>query len=176
MKKNSWIVFLLLLCLMGCTLQSNKQNENQEDVVEKDTAYMIKPFLRDGITYICKDPIIKSYLIDYNYSPPQKYELNQITAKIQGNRVIVGTDCYTTHIIKSGTFWKIEKQGNSCSFPQTNLAISETDIGEVRIAEVDGILEDFCVLEIKYGNYEASTVYPSNYCKLPQERISQYAR
>lgn len=29
---------------MGCTLQSNKQNENQEDVVEKDTAYMIKPF------------------------------------------------------------------------------------------------------------------------------------
>lgn len=161
---------------MGCTLQSNKQNENQEDVVEKDTAYMIKPFLRDGITYICKDPIIKSYLIDYNYSPPQKYELNQITAKIQGNRVIVGTDCYTTHIIKSGTFWKIEKQGNSCSFPQTNLAILETDIGEVRIAEVDGILEDFCILEIKYGNYEASTVYPSNYCKLPQERISQYAR
>lgn len=59
MKKNSWIIFLLLLCLMGCTLQSNKQNENQEDVVEKDTAYMIKPFLRDGITYICKDPIIK---------------------------------------------------------------------------------------------------------------------
>lgn len=66
--------------------------------------------MRDGITYICKDPIIKSYLIDYNYSPPQKYELNQITAKIQGNRVIVGTDCYTTHIIKSGTFWKIENR------------------------------------------------------------------
>ena len=29
--------------------------------------------------------------------------------------------------------------------------------GEVRIAEVDGVLEDFCVLEIKYDNYKAST-------------------
>ena len=55
MKKNSWIIFFIASLLMGCTLQSNKQNENQEDVVEKDTAYMIKPFLRDGITYICKD-------------------------------------------------------------------------------------------------------------------------
>lgn len=152
MKKNSWIIFLLLLCLMGCTLQSNKQNENQEDVVEKDTAYMIEPFLRDGITYICKDEIMKPYLVDYNYSPPQKYEIDQITAKKQGNKIIVGTDCYITHKILSGTYWSIEKMGDSYSFPKTKLAILKTDKGEVRIAEVDGVLEDFCVLEVKYDN------------------------
>jgi hypothetical protein len=170
MKKNSWIIFLLLLCLMGCTLQSNKQNENQEDVVEKDTAYMIEPFLRDGITYICKDEIMKPYLVDYNYSPPQKYEIDQITAKKQGNKIIVGTDCYITHKILSGTYWSIEKMGDSYSFPKTKLAILKTDKGEVRIAEVDGVLEDFCVLEVKYDNYEASTGIGAIYCELPKKK------
>lgn len=174
MKKNSWIIFLLLFGITGCTSQSNKQK--QEDVARKDTAYVIKSFLREGITYICKDPIMKSYLIDYSYSPPQKYELNQITAKIQGNKVVVGTDNYTTHTIKSGTFWRIEEQGNTPSSSRTNLAILETDKGEVRIAEVDGVLEDFCVLDIIYGHYKASTNYSLIYCWLPQERISQYAR
>lgn len=171
MEKNNWILFLLFFCMVGCTSQNNKRNENREDIVDKDTAYAIEPFLRDGITYICKDPIMKSYLIDYSYSPPQKHELNQITAQIQGDKVIVGTDCYITHTIKSGSFWKIEKRRDTYSFPQIKLAILETDRGEVRIAEVDGVLEDFCVLEIKYGDFEASTGYPSNYCKLPQERI-----
>lgn len=155
---------------MGCTLQSNKQNENQEDVVEKDTAYMIEPFLRDGITYICKDEIMKPYLVDYNYSPPQKYEIDQITAKKQGNKIIVGTDCYITHKILSGTYWSIEKMGDSYSFPKTKLAILKTDKGEVRIAEVDGVLEDFCVLEVKYDNYEASTGIGAIYCELPKKK------
>lgn len=164
----------MFLGIVGCTSPSNKQN--QEDVAKKDTAYVIKPFLKDGITYICKDPIMKSYLIDYSYSPPQKYELNQITAKVQGNKVIVKTDDYSTHTIKSGTFWRIEEQGNPYSFPRTNLAILETDKGEIRIAEVDGVLEDFCVLEIMYGNYKASSDYSLIYCKLPQESNPKYAR
>lgn len=154
---------------MGCTSQSNKQK--QEDVARKDTAYVINPFLRNGITYICNDPIWGSYLIDYNYSPPQKYELKQITAKVQGNKVIVGTDNYITHTIKSGTYWRIEEQGNLNSFHKTNLAILKTDKGEVRIAEVDGVTKNFCVLEIIYGNFKASTINSFIYCKLPQERI-----
>lgn len=174
MKINNRIIYLLFLGIVGCTSPSNKQN--QEDVAKKDTAYVIKPFLKDGITYICKDPIMKSYLIDYSYSPPQKYELNQITAKVQGNKVIVKTDDYSTHTIKSGTFWRIEEQGNPYSFPRTNLAILETDKGEIRIAEVDGVLEDFCVLEIMYGNYKASSGYSLIYCKLPQESNPKYAR
>jgi len=67
MKKNSWIIFLLLFGIMGCTT-SQRNKQKQEDVARKDTAYVIKSFLREGITYICKDPIMKSYLIDYSYS------------------------------------------------------------------------------------------------------------
>ncbi len=85
----------------------------------------------------------------------------------------MGTDCYITHKILSGTYWNIEKMGDSYSLPKTKLAILKTDKGEVRIAEVDGVLEDFCVLEIKYDNYKASTGYPSNYYKLPQEIFAQ---
>ena len=175
MRKNSFIMFLLIFCMIGCTSRS-RQKENQEKVVERDTAYMIEPLLRDGITYICKDKIMKPYLVDYNYSPPQKYKLDQITAKKQDNKIIVGTDCYNTHTILSSTYWKIETIGSSHSFPKTKLAILKTDKGEVRIAEVDGVLEDFCVLEIKYGNYEASTGYPSNYYRLPQEMLPKYEK
>ena len=116
---------------------------------------------------------MKPYLVDYNYSPPQKYEIDQITAKKQGNKIIVGTDCYITHKKLSGRYWSIEKMGDSYSLPKTKLAILKTDKGEVRIAEVDGVLEDFCVLEIKYDNYKASTGYPSNYYKLPQEMFAR---
>ena len=161
--------------MLGCTSQS-KQNKNQKIIVERDTAYMIEPFLKDGITYICKDKIIKSYLVDYNYSPPQEFELNQVTAKIKGNTVIVGTDCYITHTIQSGTYWKIEKLGNTYSSPQTKLAILKTDKGEIRIAEVEGVLTDFCVLEIKYGNYKTSPGYPCSYYRLPQEMFPQHEK
>ena len=142
MKKNNYFILLLSVCMIGCSVQT-KQNKEQENIVKRDTAYVIEPFLRDGITYICKDEIMKPYLVDYNYSPPQKYEIDQITAKKQGNKIIVGTDCYITHKILSGTYWNIEKMGDSYSFPKTKLAILKTDKGEVRIAEVDGVLEDF---------------------------------
>lgn len=151
-------------------LRYYSQNKELENIVKRDTAYVIEPFLRDGITYICKDEIMKPYLVDYNYSPPQKYEIDQITAKKQGNKIIVGTDCYITHKILSGTYWSIEKMGDSYSFPKTKLAILKTDKGEVRIAEVDGVLEDFCVLEVKYDNYEASTGIGAIYCELPKKK------
>ena len=93
MKKNNFFILLLSVCMIGCSVQT-KQNKEQENIVKRDTAYVIEPFLRDGITYICKDEIMKPYLVDYNYSPPQKYEIDQITAKKQGNKIIVGTDCY----------------------------------------------------------------------------------
>lgn len=172
MKKNNFFILLLSVCMIGCSVQT-KQNKEQENIVKRDTAYVIEPFWRDGITYICKDEIMKPYLVDYNYSPPQKYEIDQITAKKQGNKIIVGTDCYITHKILSGRYWSIEKMGDSYSLPKTKLAILKTDKGEVRIAEVDGVLEDFCVLEIKYDNYKASTGYPSNYYKLPQEMFAR---
>ena len=53
MKKNSWIIFLLLFGIMGCTT-SQRNKQKQEDVARKDTAYVIKSFLREGITYIPK--------------------------------------------------------------------------------------------------------------------------
>ena len=40
----------------------------------------------------------------------------------------------------------------------------------MRIAEVDGVLEDFCVLEVKYDNYEASTGIGAIYCELPKKK------
>lgn len=169
MKKNSYFILLLSVCMIGCSVQT-KQNKELENIVKRDTAYVIEPFLGDGITYICKDEIMKPYLVDYNYSPPQKYEIDQITAKKQGNKIIVGTDCYITHKILSGTYWSIEKMGDSYSFPKTKLAILKTDKGEVRIAEVDGVLEDFCVLEVKYDNYEASTGIGAIYCELPKKK------
>ena len=169
MKKNSYFILLLSVCMIGCSVQT-KQNKELENIVKRDTAYVIEPFLTDGITYICKDEIMKPCLVDYNYSPPQKYEIDQITAKKQGNKIIVGTDCYITHKILSGTYWSIEKMGDSYSFPKTKLAILKTDKGEVRIAEVDGVLEDFCVLEVKYDNYEASTGIGAIYCELPKKK------
>ena len=169
MKKNSYFILLLSVCMIGCSVQTI-QNKELENIVKRDTAYVIEPFLGDGITYICKDEIMKPYLVDYNYSPPQKYEIDQITAKKQGNKIIVGTDCYITHKILSGTYWSIEKMGDSYSFPKTKLAILKTDKGEVRIAEVDGVLEDFCVLEVKYDNYEASTGIGAIYCELPKKK------
>ncbi len=172
MKKNNYIIFLLFFCITGCVFQS-KQEENQKNILERDTAYMIEPFLRDGITYICKDEMMRAHLVDYNYSPPQKYKLNQITAKKQGNKVVVGTDCIITHTILSSEYWEIENIKDPYSSPKTKLAILRTDKGEVRIAEVDAMFEDFCVLDIKYDNYEASTEYPSSYYKLPQEMFAQ---
>lgn len=166
MKKSNWVILFIALGIMeGCTSQSNKQY--QEDVAREDTAYIIKPFLRDGITYIYNDPTVKPMLTDYSYYPPQMYELNQITAKVQGNKVIVETDNCITHTIKSRTFWRIEEQ--EYPFFRTNLAILETDKGEIRIAEVEGVLENFCVLEITYGNYKAYSLRSLHYCKLPQE-------
>ena len=88
MKKNNYFILLLSVCMIGCSVQT-KQNKEQENIVKRDTACVIEPFLRDGITYICKDEIMKPYLVDYNYSPPQKYEIDQITAKKQGNKIIV---------------------------------------------------------------------------------------
>ena len=70
MKKNSYFILLLSVCMIGCSVQT-KQNKELENIVKRDTAYVIEPFLRDGITYICKDEIMKPYLVDYNYSPPQ---------------------------------------------------------------------------------------------------------
>lgn len=105
--------------------------------------------------------------------PPQKYEIDQINSQKTRQQNHRWSDCYITHKILSGTYWSIEKIGDSYSFPKTKLAILKTDKGEVRIAEVDGVLEDFCVLEIKYDNYKASTGYPSNYYKLPQEMFAQ---
>ena len=37
--------------MIGCTSRS-RQKENQEKVVERDTAYMIEPFLRDAGIYV----------------------------------------------------------------------------------------------------------------------------
>lgn len=44
--------------MIGCSVQT-KQNKEQENIVKRDTAYVIEPFLRDGITYICKDEVTK---------------------------------------------------------------------------------------------------------------------
>lgn len=45
--------------MIGCSVQT-KQNKEQENIVKRDTAYVIEPFLRDGITYICKDGATRS--------------------------------------------------------------------------------------------------------------------
>lgn len=51
MKKNSYFILLLSVCMIGCSVQT-KQNKEQENIVKRDTAYVIEPFLRDGITYL----------------------------------------------------------------------------------------------------------------------------
>ena len=51
MKKNNYFILLLSVCMIGCSVQT-KQNKEQENIVKRDTACVIEPFLRDGITYI----------------------------------------------------------------------------------------------------------------------------
>ena len=116
---------------------------------------------------------MKPYLVDYNYSPPQKYEIDQITAKKQGNKIIVGTDCYITHKILSGRYWSIEKMGDSYSLPKTKLAILKTDKGEVKNCRSRWSFRGFCVLEINMIIIRQVTGYPSNYYKLPQEMFAR---
>ena len=54
MKKNSYFILLLSVCMIGCSVQT-KQNKEQENIVKRDTAYVIEPFLRDGITPMRKE-------------------------------------------------------------------------------------------------------------------------
>ena len=46
MKKNNFFIRLLAVCMIGCSVQT-KQNKEQENIVKRDTAYVIEPFLRD---------------------------------------------------------------------------------------------------------------------------------
>ena len=57
-------------------------------MIQNDTAYVIEPFLKEDVTYIDKTLIIR----DYNYFPPQEYELSQMAIKIQCETAMVTTD------------------------------------------------------------------------------------
>lgn len=58
MKKNNFFILLLSVCMIGCSVQT-KQNKEQENIVKRDTAYVIEPFLRDGIAYFWNNLIIR---------------------------------------------------------------------------------------------------------------------
>lgn len=168
MKKNSIFILLLTFCIIGCVNRTNKSNQQEPaPVTVKDTAFVISPFLRDGITYI--DGIYGTTLIDNNYYPPQKYDLKNVKVTIKGNKTIVETDCKITHTIQSATYWQIIKYGSTIS--KVKLAILKTDKGEVRIAEIDGIMDDSCAIGVKYGNYTVMSLESMLYCKLPSEKI-----
>ncbi|WP_320908328.1 MULTISPECIES: hypothetical protein [Bacteroides] len=156
-------VFLLFLffLVIGCSVQSQKEEE-KKDVIEIDSAYAVKPFLKNTI-YIYNDNVSKAKLIDYDYTPPQEYWLKEITIQIKNNIAIVCTDCELRHKILSAEYY---------GFGTTKLAILKTNKGEIRIAKNDGTLDISYHFEIKYGNFKAETGFSSLYCRLPEEQLS----
>lgn len=78
MRIYSYLILLLLPFLTGCLGKSARQEENVEYVAQNDTAYVIEPFLKEDVTYINKNLIMR----DCNDFPTQEYELSQMTIKI----------------------------------------------------------------------------------------------
>ncbi len=168
MRIYSYLI-LLFLPLLGCLGKSARQEGHIEDVVQNDTAYVIEPFLKEDVTYIDKTLIMR----DYNYFPPQEYELSQMAIKIQCETAMVTTDVRVAHTILAKEYWKIEDMNDPYS-PSAKLAILKTDKGEIRIAEVKPIVGNkYCVFIVKYDKHivisESLDTYL--YCRLPSENI-----
>ena len=169
MRIYSYLILLFLSFLTGCLGKSARQKEHIGDVIQNDTAYVIEPFLKEDVTYIDKTLIIR----DYNYFPPQEYELSQMAIKIQCETAMVTTDVRVAHTILAKEYWKIEDMNDPYS-PSAKLAILKTDKGEIRIAEVKPIVGNkYCVFIVKYDKHivisESLDTYL--YCRLPSENI-----
>ena len=112
--------------------------------------------------YIYNDNVSKASLTDYNYTPPQKCWLKEITVQIKNNIAIVGTDCKIRHKILSAEYYKFSYFGDK------ELAILHTSKGEIRIAKVNDGLSEQYPISIKYGNFLVKTPSAFIHTKLPE--------
>ena len=159
MNKDIFLIIIPFLFTMSCSVES-KKGEEKQDINEEIEVYVIEPFLKNTI-YIYNDNVSKASLTDYNYTPPQKCWLKEITVQIKNNIAIVGTDCKIRHKILSAEYYKVDG---------IKLAILQTDKGEIRIAEVNTTLGIKYYFDIKYENFRASTGIGAIYCELPKKK------
>lgn len=159
MNKDIFLIIISFLFTMSCSVET-KKGEEKQDINEEIEVYVIEPFLKNTI-YIYNDNVSKASLTDYNYTPPQKCWLREITIQIKNNIAIVGTDCKIRHKILSAEYYKVDG---------IKLAILQTDKGEIRIAEVNTTLGIKYYFDIKYENFRASTGIGAIYCELPKKK------
>ena len=160
MNKDIFLIIIPFLFTMSCSVES-KKGEEKQDINEEIEVYVIEPFLKNTI-YIYNDNVSKASLTDYNYTPPQKCWLKEITVQIKNNIAIVGTDCKIRHKILSAEYYKFSNYGDK------ELAILHTSKGEIRIAKVNDGLSEQYPISIKYGNFLVETPSAFIHTKLPK--------
>lgn len=166
---------LFVICffylIMGCSSNSQKEYKliTKNENCKIDSSYNIEPFIKHTI-YIYNEDSNKPRIIDYNYTPPQEHSLDEITIQIKENIAIVKTDVKICHRILS-----IKYYGFGDVLTPTKLAILNTDKGIIRISETKDMLGKINYnCNVKYGNFEATTMMHILYCKLPEEAFSDY--
>ena len=90
MNKDIFLIIISFLFTMSCSVET-KKGEEKQDINEEIEVYVIEPFLKNTI-YIYNDNVSKASLTDYNYTPPQKCWLREITIQIKNNIVCKRTD------------------------------------------------------------------------------------
>ncbi|MDR2586082.1 MAG: hypothetical protein LBC84_07700 [Prevotellaceae bacterium] len=160
MKTKLLTILFIAFCLFGCFQQNNHNAEVvYNNFVRQDTAILISSFLQNT-TYIYKGNysnsvgkyIEKPTLIDLNYTPPQKYTLDNIQIKINGNTAIVQTNRTITHRILSTCYYEVK-----ISYGIYNVAVLKTNRGEINLLEYNEFPNKRYGCVVRYDNFHASS-------------------